>query len=175
MEASLAPDGRVRLVLPLANLLFINWALWTTVMALDQDERWFSEVSGISLAQALSLSDEVVAVRYALEGLPRRVSTVTGELVPPLEPRKTGTAWDDLPQMEVENLPGRQVALTLPQEKLAVFPGLLETSLVYEAPHRSESEENDFRVRFAASTEEAEALADELRRLIWKVQVRSDK
>jgi hypothetical protein len=175
MEASLAPDEQVRLVLPLSNLLFINWALWTTEIALGRDEKWFSEISGVSLAQVRSLSDELKAVRYALEWSPRFVSRVTGELVSPLEPHKTDTAWDELPKMEAETLPGRQVALTLPQEKLAVFPGLLEASLVYVAPHRSESEENDFRGRFAASTEEAEALADELRRLNWKMQVKSHK
>jgi hypothetical protein len=74
--------------------------------------------------------------------------------------------------MEAEQILGLQVVLTLPWEKLAVFPGLLEASLVYVAPHRSESEENDFSLRFAASTEEAEALADELRRLNWKMHVR---
>ena len=43
------------------------------------------------------------------------------------------------------------------------------------APRRSEPEENDFRVRFAASTEEAEALANELRRLNWKMKVKGAK
>ena len=175
MEASLALDGRVRLVLPLSNLLFINWALWTTGTALGQDEKWFGEISGVSPAQARSLTDELRDVLYALEGSPRFISRVTGEYVPPLEPHKTGTAWDKLPNMEAENMPGRQVALTLPQEKLAVFPGLLEASLVYVAPHRSESEENDFRVRFAVSTEEAEAFADELRRLVWEMRVKGSK
>jgi hypothetical protein len=180
MEAGLAPDGRVRLVLPLSNLFFLQWALWTTITALDRYRGWFSEISGLSLAQALSLDDEMMAVRYTSEGRPRRTNPQTGEPVPPLEPRKTGTAWDELPKMEVENLEvenllGRQVALTLAQEKLAVFPGLLEASLVYVAPHRSESEENDFRLRFAASTEEAEALADELRRLSWKMHVKGAK
>jgi hypothetical protein len=83
-----------------------------------------------------SLDDELKVVRYALGGSPRFVSRVTGELVPPPEPHKTGTTWDELPKMEAENLPGGQIALTLPEEKLAVFSGLLEASLVYVAPHR---------------------------------------
>jgi hypothetical protein len=163
------------LVLPLSNLLFLQWALWTTITALDRYRGWFSEISGLSLAQALSLDDEMMAVRYTSEGRPRRIDPQTGEPVPPLEPRKTGTAWDELPKMDAENLLGRRVALTLPREKLAVFPGLLEASLVYVAPHRSESEENDFSLRFAASTEEAEALADELRRLNWKMHLKGAK
>jgi hypothetical protein len=157
----------------LSNLLFLQWALWTTITALDRYQRWFSEISGLSLVQALSLDDETTAVRYKIDGRPRRFDPKTGGFEPPSEPRKTDTAWDELPKMEAENLPGRLVALTLPREKLAVFPGLLEASLVYVAPNRSESEENAFRLRFVASTEEAEALADELRRLHCKTQGRN--
>jgi hypothetical protein len=168
MEASLAPDGRIRLVTPLSNFLLINWALWTTAAALERDERWFSNLSGISLTEAWSLNDEMTTIRYALEGSPRRISSRTGELVPPLQPRRIGTTWDELGQIEAENLPGRRVGLTLPQEKLEAFAGLLEASLVYVAPHRSETEEKDFLMRFQSSTDEVEALKDELRRLGWK-------
>jgi hypothetical protein len=86
-----------------------------------------------------------------------------------LEPSKTGiAAWDDLPKIEAENLPGlpgRIVVVTLPREKLAVFPELLEAWLVYVAPYTSASEESNFRMRFQSSTEEVEELRDELRLL----------
>lgn len=165
MKARLISDGRAELVLPMPDLLFVQWALWTTITALDQNERWFRELTGLSLAQAQSLDDETTGVRYALEGRQRRFDPETGGLEPPSEPRSTGTAWDSLPKIEAEKLPDGQVAITLPQEKLAVLPELLEASLVYVAPYRSESEEERFRGRFAASTGEAEMLRDELRRL----------
>jgi hypothetical protein len=54
MEARLVLDGRIKLVLPLSNLLFINWALWTTGTALDRDEKWFNEKSEISRSGAIA-------------------------------------------------------------------------------------------------------------------------
>jgi hypothetical protein len=62
MEASLAPDGRVRLVLPLSNFLLLNWALLTTGAALEWDEKWFRELTGLSPAQVRALNDELKAV-----------------------------------------------------------------------------------------------------------------
>jgi hypothetical protein len=50
-------------------------------------------------------------------------------------------------------------------EKLAVFPELLEASLVYVAPYRSAPEERNFRMRLQASTKEFEELRDEFRLL----------
>jgi hypothetical protein len=190
MEASLVPDGRIRLVLPLPNLNFVNLALWKTAAALeqderwfgelsgltfDQDERWFGELSGLTFDQSQALNDDMMAVRYALRGSPRTIDPRTGELRPPLEPRKTGTYWDELPKMEAENLPDGRVAVTLPQEKLAVFSRLLEASLVYVAPNRSKDEEERFQGNLGASTEEAQELADELRRLNWKMQIEGAK
>jgi hypothetical protein len=166
----LAPDGRVRLVLPRPSLNFVNLALWKTAAALEQDERWFGELSGLTFDQSQALNDDMMAVRYALRGSPRTIDPRTGELRPPLEPRKTGTYWDELPKMEAENLPEGRVAVTLPREKLAVLPRLLEASLVYVAPNRSKDEEERFQGSLGASTEEAQDLADELRRLDWKVR-----
>jgi len=166
MEASWAPNGKVSLVLPLSNFLLLNWALWTTGTALEWDEKWFRELTGLSPAQVRGLNDELTIVRLELEGSPRFISAVSGEPIPPLEPSKTGTAaWDDLPKIEAENLPGRMVVVTLPLEKLAVFPELLEASLVYVAPYRSAPEERNFRMRFQASTKEFEELRDEFRLL----------
>jgi hypothetical protein len=165
VQATLLTDGRVRLVLPAPDFALINLALWTTGAALAWDERWFCELTGLSPAHVQSLSDEIKAVRYTLEGSPRWLDPKTGELVPPLEPHKTGTAWDHLPKIEAENLPDGLVAVILSQEKLAVFPELLEASLVYIAPRRTEEEKSAFRLRFASPIEEAEALRDELRRL----------
>jgi hypothetical protein len=164
MEASWAPNGKVRLELPLSNFLLLNWALWTTGAALEWDEKWFRELTGLSPAQVRALNDELTIVRLALEGSPCFISAVTGELRPPLEPSKTGTAaWDDLPDVEAENLPGRMVVVTLPLEKLAVFSELFEASLVYVAPYRSAPEERNFGMRFQASTKEFEELRDEFR------------
>jgi hypothetical protein len=163
------------LVLPLSNFLLLNWALLTTGAALEWDEKWFRELSGLSPAQVRALNDELKAVRYALEGSQRFISAVTRELTPPLEPSKTGTEWDALPKIEAENLPGRIVVVTLPQEKLAVFPELLEASLVYVAPYRSASEESNFRMRFQSSTEEVEELRDELRLLDRELRLKKPR
>ena len=172
MEASWAPNGRVRLVLPLSNFLLLNWALWTTGAALEWDEKWFRELTGLSPAQVRALNDELTIVRFALEGSLRFISAVSGELRPPLEPSKTGiAAWDDLPKIEAENLPGSMVVLTLALEKLAVFPELLEASLVYVAPYRSAPEERNFRMRFQASTKEFEELRDEFRLLARELRL----
>ena len=173
MEASWAPNGKVRLVLPLSNFLLLNWALWTTGAALEWDEKWFRELTGLSLTHVRALNDELTIVRLALEGSPRFISAVTGELRPPLEPSKTGTAaWDDLPDIEAENLPGRMVLVTLPLEKLAVFSELFEASLVYVAPYRSAPEERNFGMRFQASTKEFEELRDEFRLLCRELRLK---
>ena len=169
------PDRRIRLVLPLPNLNFVVLALWKTAAALEQDERWFGELGGLTFDQSQALNDDMMAVRYALRGSPRTIDPRTRELRPPLEPRKTGTYWDELPRMEAENLPDGRVAVTLPQEKLAVFPRLLEASLVYVAPNRSKDEEERFQGNLGASTEKAQELADELRRLNWRMQVAGAK
>jgi hypothetical protein len=173
MEASWAPNGKVRLELPLSNFLLLNWALWTTGAALEWDEKWFRELTGLSPAQVRALNDELTIVRLALEGSPRFISAVTGELRPPLEPSKTGTAaWDDLPDIEAENLPGRMVVVTLPLEKLAVISELFEASLVYVAPYRSAPEERNFGMRFQASTKEFEELRDEFRLLCRELRLK---
>ena len=173
LETSGAPNGKVRLVLPLSNFLLLNWALWTTGAALEWDEKWFRELTGLSPAQVRALNDELTIVRLALEGSPRFISAVTGELRPPLEPSKTGTAaWDDLPDIEAENLPGRMVLVTLPLEKLAVFSELFEASLVYVAPYRSAPEERNFGMRFQASTKEFEELRDEFRLLCRELRLK---
>jgi hypothetical protein len=173
MEASWAPNGKVSLGLPLSNFLLLNWALWTTGTALEWDEKWFRELTGLSPAQVRALNDELTIVRLELEGSPRFISAVSGEPIAPLEPSKTGNAaWDDLPKIEAENLPGRMVVVTLPLEKLAVFPELLEASLVYVAPYRSAPEERNFRMRFRASTKEFEELRDEFRLLGRKLRLK---
>jgi hypothetical protein len=173
MEASWAPNGKVSLVLPLSNFLLLNWALWTTGAALEWDEKWFRELTGLSPAHVRALNDELTIVRFALEGSPRFISAVSGELRPPLEPSKSGiAAWDDLPKIEAENLPGRMVALTLPLEKLAVFPELFEASLVYVAPYKSATEERNFCMRFQASTKEFEELRDEFRLLCRELRLK---
>jgi hypothetical protein len=102
----------------------------------------------------------------------RFISAISGELRPPLGPSKSGTAaWDDLPTIEAENLPGGMVALTLPLEKLAVFPELAEASLVYVAPYRSAPEDRNFRMRFQASTKEFEELRYEFRLLARELRL----
>ena len=43
MRASLAPGGRGELVLPMSDLLLVQWALWTTITALvGRHEGWGS-------------------------------------------------------------------------------------------------------------------------------------
>lgn len=155
------------------DLLLIQWALWTTGTALDRYEGWFRELTGLSPARVRSLNDELKAARYALEGSSHGAELKIGELVPPSKPRETGTAWDDLPKLEAENLADSRVAVIVDEEKLAVFPELIEASLVYVAPRRTQEEEKDFRLRFATSTEEAEALRDELRRVVREVRDKS--
>ena len=79
VEAELLTDGRVKLVLPLSNLLLINLALWTTGTVLEWDEKRFRELTGLSPTKVQSLNDEMIAVRYALEGSPPWLNPRTGE------------------------------------------------------------------------------------------------
>ena len=67
--------------------------------------------------------------------------------------------------LDATKLSDKRVVLHLAREKVGALAGALEVSLARVAPTRSESEEHSFRLRFARSTQEAEALGDEPRRL----------
>ena len=145
--------------------------------ALHEDEERWRKLAGVTYSQAWALTDEITAVLYFVEGRPRTVDPRTGELRPPVEPRRTGTAWDDLPKVEIKELldatklSDKCVVLVLPLEKVAALADALDVSLARVAPNRSESEKNDFRLRVAPSTEKGEALRDELRRLDRETRV----
>ena len=77
MEASWAPNGKVRLELPLSNFLLLNWALWTTGAALEWDEKWFRELTGLSPARAgrKELSHAFPRLDQGIRGTQGRIQT----------------------------------------------------------------------------------------------------
>ena len=181
MEAKLLKNGQARLTLSFSELAFANWAIWTTMGALDQDERRWREPAGVTYLQAQALTDEITAVLRFIEGRPRTVDPQTGEVWPPSEPTRTATAWDDLPRVEIARvvdpledtkLPNRRVDLVLAREKVGALAGAFEVSLARVAPNRSGAEEEGFRIRFASSTKEAEAFRDELRELEREMRIK---
>jgi hypothetical protein len=171
MEAELLSDGRVRLTVSFSELASANLAIWTTMGALHEGEERWRKLAGITYPQAWALTDEITGALYFVEGRPRTVDPRTGELRPPVEPRSTGTAWDDLPRVEIEELldatklSDKRVVLVLPREKVLALADALDVSLARVAPNRSESEKESFRLRVAPSTEKAEVLRDQLRQL----------
>ena len=182
MQAKLLKNGQARLTLSFSELAFANLAIWTTMGALDQDERRWRELAGVTYLQARALTDEITAVLRFIEGRPQTVDPQTGEVWPPSEPTRTSTAWDDLPRVEIvqvvdpledTELPNRRVALVLAREKVGVLASAFEVSLTRLAPNRAGSEEESFRLRFASSTEEAEAFRDELRQLEREMRANS--
>jgi hypothetical protein len=182
VEAELLKNSQARLTVSFSELAFANWAIWTTIDALHQDEQQWRELAGGTYLQTWSLTDEITAVLRFIEGRPRTVDPRTGEVWPPPEPTRTATAWDELPRVEIvevvdpledTELPNRRVALVLAREKVGVLAGAFEVSLARVAPNRSGSEEESFRLRFASSTEEAEAFRDELRQLEREIRANS--
>ena len=79
MEASWAPNGKVTLVLPLSNFLLLNWALWTTGAALEWDEKWFRELTGLSPARAGRKE-----LSHAFPSLDQRIRGTQGRIQTPL-------------------------------------------------------------------------------------------
>jgi hypothetical protein len=181
MEAELLPDGRARLTVSFSELSSANLAIWTTMGALHEDEGRWHAPAGITYQQAWALTDEITAVLYFVEGRPQTVDPRTGELRPPGEPRRTGTAWDDLPRVEIEELldatklSDKRVVLVLPSEKVVALADALDVALARVAPNRSESEKEIFRLRVAPSTEKAEVLRDQLRHLDRETRVKGSK
>jgi hypothetical protein len=182
VQAKLLKNGQASLTLSFSELAFANWATWTTMGALNQDERRWRELAGVTYLQARALTDEITAVLRFIEGRPQTVDPQTGEVWPPSEPTRTSTAWDELPRLEIAQvvdpledtkLPNRRVVLVLASEKVAALAGAFETSLVRVAPNRSGAEEESFRIRFASSTKEAEAFRDELRQLERELRLKS--
>jgi hypothetical protein len=174
VEAKLLKNSQAKLTLSFSELAFANWAIWTTMSALDQDERRWRVLARVTYLQARALTDEITTVLRFIEGRPQTVDPQTGEVWPPSEPTRTATAWDDLPRVEIAQvvdpledtkLPNRRVVLVLASEKVAALAGAFEVSLARVAPNRSGTEEEAFRIRFASSTKEAEAFRDELRQL----------
>jgi hypothetical protein len=162
MEAALLPDGRTRLVVSLPELVFIDSALGATRDALYRNEAGWHRLTGLSYAQVRSLEDEVMAAKYELFGRARVTNPWTGELHPPLELRKTGTAWDRLPRMEAEPLPDGRVALVLERGELNIFANAVGVMLAYLAPDRSPSDRDELDSRHGVKVEEVQAFMVEL-------------
>jgi hypothetical protein len=131
MEANLAPDGRVRLVLPhstkpsiTSEFRHLSGCLSTALYELrhEGDEYLghnraaFEERVGMPYEAARVISAELKIIEHDLLGVPRgTLNPRTGrhEGRPP-EPKETGTEWDRLPRIEAEMLPdGDGMVLTL--------------------------------------------------------------
>jgi hypothetical protein len=190
MEANLASDGRVRLVLPrstkpsiTSEFRHLSGCLSTSLYELrhDGDEypghnrTAFEERMGIGYEEARSISAELRIIEHDLLGVPRgprnpRAGQREGR---PPEPERTGTEWDRLSRIEAEMLPeGGGMALTLGRGELAVFANCVDVAMEEMGAKTSRSGAAEFWIRRTMTPEEAEEFRDELRRLDRKTQDR---
>jgi hypothetical protein len=162
MEAQRLTDSRVRFLVSIAG-----FDLLVALLAEAKSELWnkeeFPTRVGITSEEYESLQDELDLVRYGPLGYPRPRDSQTGGPWGPTEPRRTGTAWDNLPKMEV--LADGRVALTLARGELAIFANAVEAALDKLAPTRSGWGASEFQSRQGLRVGEAEDLISELRRL----------
>lgn len=70
-----------------------------------------------------------------------------------------------MPKIEAELLPDGRVAHVLARGELSIFAGAVDMMLENLAPHRSESDCVEVRLRVGAEVEQTEEIRDELRRL----------
>ena len=190
MEANIAPDGRVRLVLPhstkpsmTSEFRNLSGCLSTSLYELrhESDEysghnrTAFEERVGIPYEEARAISAEVRIIEHDLLGVPRgALNPRTGrhEGRPP-EPKKIGTEWDRLPRIEAEMLPdGGGIVLTLGRGELAVFANCVDVAMEELGAKTSRSGAAEFWIRRTMTPEEAEAFRDKLRRFDLETRVR---
>ena len=72
---------------------------------------------GVSAEEAMSLDDELSIFSHNLFRSSENMSEEDRERyeqVMPKEPRKTGTAWDDMPRIEAALVPDGRISYTLP-------------------------------------------------------------
>ena len=166
MEAQRLTDSRVRFLVSIAGFDLLVALLAEAKSELwNKEEEEFPERVGISVEEFESLQDELRLVRYGPLGYPRPRDSQTGGPWGPTEPRRTGTAWDSLPKMEVEVLADGRVALTLARGELAIFANAVEAALDELAPTRSGWGASEFQSRQGLRVGEADDLISELRRL----------
>jgi hypothetical protein len=178
MEAGSLTDRRIRLVLSRHEDSLLRYSLSEALPMLARGDSAFHAHVGISAKQAGSLDDEWSILRRQLFGLPdptpfreseglwARYMEYVESL--PTEPRKTGTACDDLPKMEAEPLADRSMAYTLARGELSIFAGLIDVMLVKVAGDRDMSSRGELSARSGQTIEEFEALRDEL----WRADQR---
>jgi hypothetical protein len=189
MEANLAPDGHVRLVLPhsfkpsiTSEFSHLHGCLSTSLYELrhEGDEHpgrnraAFEERVGIPYEEARAICAELRIIEHDLLGVPRgALNPRTGrhEGRPP-EPERTGTEWDRLPRIEAAILPeGGGMALTLGRGELAVFANCVDVAMEEFGAKTSRSGAAEFWICRTMTPEEAEAFRDELRRLDRETRV----
>ena len=178
MEAHLLPDDRTKLLLSrreerLIDLSLLN-ALYRTPKPGNEAVRRIRSSMGISAEEAMSLDDELSIIGHNLFGHPENMSEdrERHEQVMPREPRKTGTAWDDMPKIEAELLPDGRISYTLARGELPIFAGAIDMMLENLTPHRNDSGRAEVRLVVGAEIEDLEALRDELRRLGREMRVK---
>ena len=185
----MAPDGRVRLVLPRSTQPSITSEFSHLAGCLAEARNLLSHKGdeypghnraafkgrvGITFDEARALSAELRIIEHDLLGVPRgvlnpRIGRHEGR---PPEPKKTGTEWDRLPRIEAEMLPeGGGMALTLGRGELAVFANCVDVAMEELGAKTSRSGAAEFWIRRTMTPEEAEALRDELRRLDRETRV----
>jgi hypothetical protein len=180
MEAQLLPDGRTKLLLSrredrLIDLSLLN-ALYRTPKPGEEAVRRIRSSMEVSAEEAMSLDDELSIIGDNLFGSPENMSEEDRERYEQVmrkEPRRTGTAWDDMPKIKAELLPDGRISYMLARGELSIFAGAIEMMLENLAPRSNESDRAEVRLVMGAEIEELEALRDELRRLDQETRVKS--
>lgn len=172
MEAKLLPDGRIKLVLSRRKNDNVSYSLLEALPWLSREDSEFHAHVGLTAEEAGALEDEWSILERQLFGLPDPGPWSSSEILMdrykeyvdslPEEPRKTGTRWDDLPQMEAEPLPDGRVAYVLARGELSIFAGAIDVMLKKVAGDRDVSSRGELSARRGETIETLEALRDEL-------------
>ena len=179
MEAQLLSDGCTKLLLSRVEKGLIEGsllnALYRTPKPGEVAVRRVRSSMGVWAEEAMSLDDELSIIGDKLFGLFENMSEEDRERyeqVMPKEPRKTGTAWDDMPKIEAELLPDGRISYTLARGELSIFAGAIDMMLENLTPRRNEPGRAEVGLLMGAEIEVLEALRDELRWLGQEMRVK---
>jgi hypothetical protein len=179
METQLLPGDRIKVILSRREESVIDLSLLNALYRGRRQGRdglaRFRDLVGIRYAEGKSLDDELSIIGKDLFGFPANMSERDRELyerVMPTEPKKTGTAWDDMRMIEAALLPDGRLSYVLARGELAIFAGAMDMMLENLAPRRDEPGRVEVRLCVGAEIEEVEALREELRRLGREMRVK---
>ncbi len=147
MEAEPRPDGCARLLVSASELNYLITFLIHAIDGLRNKRDEFLARTRVTFEEAESLEEELVLVRYHVLGVLRQGDPAADRLQEMTGPRRPGTAWDWLPRIEAEKLPGGGPALTLRREELSMFANCVDVALEELAPARSDIDNSEFFTR----------------------------